>query len=618
MKTFSFKTTSFWRFARSKIFRTRNLAAVLTVASLISVVVTYVTIARSDSTFGPDPRSIMGLLMTNLVLVLALMGVISKRAVTLFIARKKGAAGSRLQARIVTMFSLVAIVPTICVAIFSAIFFNYGIQTWFDERVSTAIYESSAVAEGYLAEHKKIIQADILGMANDLNREAYRIRKSPQSLNKMVTILAGVRKLPEAIVFQDKADRKTILGRSPLSFSIEFVLEDLSDDLISRATKGELITLTTDTEDRVVALIKLENFFDTYLLVGRYVDATIVNHTERTQGAVSQYQELQTNLSTIQVKFTLVFIVVSLLLLLAAIWGGMVFAGNLSAPLTELLNATARVKKGDLTARVNEKNADDEIATLTREFNRMTLQLERQRKELASAHRIAAWSDVARRIAHEIKNPLTPIQLASERLRRKYSKEVSDKETYEKYINTITRHVGDIGKMVEEFASFARMPTPVFSSNDIAGLLKDAIFSRECGQTGIPFNVTIPEDACMIECDASQISQIFTNLLKNAEEATIEAIEKQLVAKDDASIHVVLEHESDHYSLRVEDSGTGFGDDLIDHLTEPYVTTKSKGTGLGLTIVRKIVEDHGGVIEFANQMDKLGAIVTIILPKMQK
>lgn len=616
MKLDLLKQSLLWRFVRGKLFRTRNLAAVLAFASLISVIATYVTIARSESTFESDPRSIMGLLMTNLVLVLGLMAVIAKRVFTLMMARKKGAAGSRLQAKIVTMFSLVAIVPTIFVAIFSTVFFNYGIHTWFDERVSTAIYESAAVAEGYMEEHKKIIQADIVGMANDLNREAYRIRRNPQNLDKMITLLAGVRKLPEAILFQDRGEKKKILGRSPLSFSIEFILEDISDELITRATQGELITLTPDTEDRVVALIKLENFFDTYLLVGRYVDATIVNHIERTEGAVSQYKQLQTDLSSIQVKFTLVFIVVSLLLLLAAIWGGMLFAGNLAAPLSDLLNATARVKKGDLSARVSEGDADDEIATLTREFNRMTLQLERQQKELASAQRIAAWSDVARRIAHEIKNPLTPIQLASERLRRKYSKEVSDKATYERYINTISRHVGDIGKMVEEFASFARMPAPVFARNDLAELLKESVFSRECGQSGIVFDMTLPDEKSELKCDAGQIQQVLLNLLKNAEEATLEACEKN-ASKEDKTITITLDNESDHYVLRIEDRGVGFPDELIDRLTEPYVTTKSKGTGLGLTIVRKIIEDHGGSIEFSNRRRVQGAAVTIILPKTQ-
>jgi two-component system nitrogen regulation sensor histidine kinase NtrY len=550
----------------------------------------------------------MGFLMINLVLVLALFGVIAKRVFSLVIARRTHQAGSRLQARIVTMFSFIAIAPTILVAIFSTIFFNYGIHTWFDNRVSTAILESSAVAEGYLEEHKKIIQADILGMANDLNREASKIRRSPQNFDKIVSILAGVRKLPEALVFQERGDRDLILGRSPLSFSLELVLEDISDTALARAAQGELLILTPDTEDRVIALIKLDNFFDTYLLVGRFVDAKIVNHIERTEGAVSQYQQLKANLSGIQVKFTLIFIVVSLLLLLAAIWGGMVFAGNLAAPLSDLINATARVKKGDLSARVSEGDADDEIASLTREFNHMTLQLERQRKELASAQRIAAWSDVARRIAHEIKNPLTPIQLASERLRRKYSNEVSDKETYQKYIDTIIRHVDDIGKMVEEFASFARMPAPIFAEHSLSTLLQDAIFSRECGQADITFKVTIPDGKHLIHCDASHIQQVFTNILKNAEEASLDA-----PSDKNKLISVTLEEEHDHYTIRFEDTGTGFPVDLIDRLTEPYVTTKSKGTGLGLTIVHKIIEDHGGTMDLSNTDD--GACVTITLPK---
>lgn len=596
------------RVLQHKFFRTRTLAIVLAIASAISGIATYFAIVHSHAALGLEPHSLMGLLMTNLVLVLALMAVIARRIFTLIMGRRRGMVGSRLQARIVTMFSLVAIVPAILVAIFSAIFFNYGIQTWFDSRVNTAIDESVAVARGYLEEHKKIIQADIRAMADDLNREAYKIRKNPEIFDQVVNILASVRNLPDAIVFQERGGgQRRILGRSNLSFSMEFMLEDMTDNTIRRASNGELVILTSPNEDRVTALIKLDNFFDTYLLVGRYVDNTIINHIEETNNAASQYRQMKHSLSRMQINFTVVFVVVSLLLLLAAIWGGMIFAGDVVRPVSELVEATERVKAGDLTARVGEMPTDDEVATLAREFNRMIMQLERQRKELISAQRISAWSDVARRIAHEIKNPLTPIQLAAERLKRKYGEEVSDKVTYEKYINTITRHVGDIGKMVEEFASFARMPAPVFATQDIVALLSDAVFSRECGQNGaVKFETKLPEKPYMIACDASQIQQVFTNVLKNAEEAVMEAREKGV-------IRVTLEGEAGHCVIHVEDNGTGFPKDLLDHVTEPYITTKSKGTGLGLTIVRKIVEDHGGTIEFANQEE--GACVTITFPK---
>lgn len=572
--------------------RSRNLALIFTVASAVSVMATYFAITRSQTPFGPDPKSILALIVVDLVLLLALAGIISKRLVRLVVERRKGQVGSRLQTRIVVMFSLVAIIPSIVMAVFSLVFFNYGIQTWFDKKVSTAIDGSVNIAKLYLEEHKKIIGADILGMANDLNRAAYSIRKNPRSFSSKLSILAGIRKIPEAIVFQNSGHRNLIVARTNLSFSLEMLIEELSEEHLDEAKDGDLVIITNDKDDRVIALMRLENYFDTYLIVSRLVDTNILNYIEMTEGAANEYTRLESGISALQIKLYIVFVIVSVLLLLVVVWAGLIFAVNLVRPVSSLISATEKVKEGDLSARVFEGHENDEIATLARAFNRMAEQLEHQRKELISAQRRSAWSDIARRIAHEIKNPLTPIQLATDRLRKKYYDNVSDKEVFSKYVNTISKNVNSIGNMVEEFVSFARIPPPVFANNDICELVSEVVFSREGSKSEIIFEAL--EHPIILNCDANQISRVMTNLIKNAEESIEES------GKLNGIIKVNIERGDGRCNITIEDNGKGFQESMVERLTEPYVTTKSKGTGLGLAIVKKIVEDHNGELKFFN------------------
>ncbi len=593
-----------------KIFRSRNLALVLTVASVISVIATYSAITSGENLFGPDPKNVIAWVLIDLILLLALAAVVSKRLLKLFLERRKGSVGSRLQTRIVVMFSLVAIVPTITMAVFSAIFFNYGIQSWFDQKVSTAIEESVKIADLYFAEHKNIIHADILGMASDLNRDAYNIREKPGSFSSKLSLLTVIRKLPEAIVFQKSGRQHSLLARTNLSYSLEMILEDMPDDTIRQAENGNVVIVANETEDRVTALIKLENYFDTYLLVGRFVDNNIIKHIEFTKGAANEYSKLKNDVSSLQIQFFIVFVIVSLLLLLMVVWAGLIFAVAVVKPISMLVDATQKVKGGDLTTRVAEGHENDEIATLAREVNRMTTQLEKQRMELISAQRRSAWSDVARRIAHEIKNPLTPIQLAADRLKNKYSDEVENKEVFSRYINTIIRNVNSIGKMVEEFVSFARIPVPVFANTDICELIEEVIFSREVNSPDIDFIYKKPDKNMVIYCDFEQISRVMTNLLKNAEESIEDKMESGNL--EQGIIKIIVEKTKDNYVIKIIDNGRGFDQNILERVTEPYVTTKSKGTGLGLAIVKKIIEDHNGRLEFIN-IDS-GACVYIYFP----
>jgi two-component system nitrogen regulation sensor histidine kinase NtrY len=571
--------------------------------------------------------------------------------------------------------------------------------------VRTALSESLAVAEAYLHEHQQTIRADVASMAADLDRDSAFLIMDNQRLNQIVAAQAALRSLTEAIVFDGEG---RILARSGLTASLE--LEPLPDTVIQEADAGDVVVLTGDTDDRVRALIKLPQFGDVYLFVGRFVDPTVIAHMQQTQSAVAQYEKLEGERSQFQFALSVLFLIVGLLLLTGAVWVGLSFATRMARPISSLAAAAEQVRVGNLAVRVPEGASDDEFASLSRVFNRMTDQLQTQRSdliaanrqlderrrftesvlagvsagvigldqlgrinlpnrsaslllatdldrfigrelalavpemaalfeearrrperlaqsqielmrhhrsqtllvriaaereagevkgyivtfdditELVSAQRKAAWADVARRIAHEIKNPLTPIQLSAERLKRKYSREIAnDPETFANCTDTIIRHVGDIGRMVDEFSSFARMPTPLMKDEDLVELVRHAVFLQRTSTPEIRFTIDVPERV-RLACDARQISQALINLLKNA----AESIQGREGDAPPGEIAVRITTPPGQVAIAIEDNGRGLPSEDRARLTEPYVTTRAKGTGLGLAIVKKIMEDHHG------------------------
>ncbi len=706
-----------------------KLAILLTVAALASGVATYLALTESPA-LGGGADTVYLLLNLDLAILLLLSLVIGRRILLLWLRRKRGIAGSRLHAQLVALFSVLAVAPAIIVAAFSALVFYLGVQSWFSERVSTAINESLSVARAYLAEHQQTLRADALSMANDLNREMPRLVDDPSFFNQMVSTQAILRGLSEALIF-DRSGRT--LARSNLTFTLQF--EQISDNLLEQARQGDVVLLTNEADDRVRALIQLDRFVDTYLLIGRLVEPQVIGHMVRSQGAVAEYQQLESRRSTIQITFTLIYIVVAVLLMLVAVWIGLVFADTLVTPIGALIGAAERVRAGDLTARVEAPAKGDELGKLSRAFNRMTSQLESQQRELIeanrqldlrrrftetvlsgvsagvlgldentrinlpnrsatellglplealagqtltdvvpelaelmaqsrrrptklvegqviiqrgtvrrtllvriapervqgevrgyvvtfddvsellSAQRKAAWADVARRIAHEMKNPLTPIQLSAERLKRKYLRQIeSDPETFITCTDTIIRQVGDIGRMVDEFSSFARMPAPVIQTEDIAKIVEQAVFLQRNAHHRIDFTVSAPADPPMVKCDARLVSQALTNLLQNAVDAITGERKRGAGCQQIGRVEVILTADEQSAIVSVEDDGPGLPAEDRDRLTEPYVTTRSRGTGLGLAIVKKIMEDHGGRLLLADR-DGGGARVQLVFQK---
>ena len=704
----------------------RRLAVALALLAVGSGVATYIAVTRAGP-LGPDPDAVLSLIIADLIVVLALGVVVSRRLVLLWIERRRGSVGSRLHSRLVVLFGLLAVAPAIIVAIFSALFFNLGLQSWFDERVSTALTSSVEVAEAYVAEHSNRIRADVLAMAAEINRQAAIIRDDPVRFRQLLDAETRARNLPEAIVF-DSYGR--VLARSGLSFSMQF--DQAPTAAFDRAKGGEVVVATTEDETRVRALVRIDRLVDSYLYVGRFVDTTLLLRADNTRNAVAEYERLYSERSDFQVRFALVFILVALLLLLAAVWLALFFASRLIAPVSALVQAAERIRTGDLSARVTEGPADDEVASLSRAFNRMTSQLENQRgelidanqqldnrrrfteavlsgvssgvvgldadgrinlpnrtavqllgssaevlagtsfvdavpelagllaearerpwrlaqgqvaivrggvthallvriaaegsagtilgfvvtfddvTELLSAQRNAAWADIARRIAHEIKNPLTPIQLSAERLKRKYALEVkSDPEVFKQCTDTIIRQVGDIGRLIDEFSSFARMPAPVFREENLSELARQALFLQKVANPSITYRVEAPDLPVNVHCDSRQIAQVMTNLLLNATQAITERPATDGLPPGEIVVRVTTE--ADGALLEVLDNGKGLPHGDRARLTEPYFTTREKGTGLGLAIVARVLDDHGGRLTLDDRAGG-GASVGLHLP----
>lgn len=560
----------------------------LILAALFSSGLTYYAITDETQVIGPDPSAIIRLVLIDLIILLALGILITRKIFKNLVYRVNDKAGGRLRNRIIVMFSLVAAIPTIIISIFSAYFFNFGLQSWFNQRLENMLHYSVSLSDAYISEYTLQMKRTAVSVAEDLGDMYYDLVHTPNLFNKVLNAQAELRSLDEAIVFQRGS--KTILAQTSFSFSLAFL--NMPGHILSLADQGEVVEIKSDPS-RVRMLVKLKEYNDTYLLIGRMIDQKLVDYVNKIGYAVKDYEKLNSNLALLQIQFSIAFIAVAMLLLVIAIGGGMLFAGQIIGPIRRLLIATEKLQIGDLSVQVIEGHKDDELSILSSAFNKMVQQLDRQQKDLMVAQRALAWSDVARMVAHEIKNPLTPIQLASSRLQQKFENEVSDKESFSKYIQTILRHTRDIGNILNEFVNFAKMPSPNLIRTDLVTLLRDLVESRSMLNDKNTYKFVTDLKFLEFICDPTQMHQVVINLLKNSEESIEDA-------KKEGKIEVSLYKKDDKVIIVVIDNGSGFPLDAITKATEPYFTTRMKGTGLGLAIVQKIIADHRGQITISN------------------
>jgi two-component system nitrogen regulation sensor histidine kinase NtrY len=711
----------------------RGMTFGLAVTAVLLGVATFVLLA-GGSPLGPTgPGQIVGVVLANAGVLLLLAASLAARLVRIWAERRKGSAGSRLHVRLVLVFGVVAVVPSLVVAAFAAVFFNLGIQAWFSDRVRSTLEASLVASRAWLDQHRDEIRVDALSMAADLNRAAQLFL--PQNLpafERQLATQASVRGLTEAVLVEPELGR--IIAQA--GFVSGSVIEMPPGWTMEQLRQGEVVVIPAESDARVRALALLDVEPRLVLMIGRPLDGGVLEHLRRTELAFQDYDRLDRNRGSLQVTFAMVFVCAALLVLLGAVLVGLVFANQLARPISGLISAAERVRAGDLSTRVREGTGDDELATLSRAFNRMTSQLSAQRgelmeayrqiderrrftetvlsgvsagvvgldaqarinlpnrtasellgidldagiglplarvvpefapliaeasaaperprmaeipigppshrrtliarigaemqqgavagyvltfddiTELQSAQRKAAWADVARRIAHEIKNPLTPIQLSAERLKRKYLKEIgTDPETFRSLTDTIVRQVGDIGRMVDEFSAFARMPQPVMRPENLGRLVREALVLQQAAHPEIAYEVTIPEPAPTVAADRRLIGQAITNLLQNAADAVAARPREEEGDGKGGRIAVRLEARPEGWAIVVEDDGIGLPEgEQRARLTEPYVTHKAKGTGLGLAIVKKIMEDHGGGLALEDRGEAPGARAVLTLP----
>ena len=718
---------------------------------------TFVVLA-GGAPLGVRPNVVYGLVLSNLVVLLLLGSVLAGRLTRVWVERRRGSAGSRLHVRLVLLFSVVAVTPAIVVAVFATFFFDLGIQSWFNDRVRTALQESLQVSRGYLEEHRNNIRADAFGMANDLARAGRLLINDPNAFGEVLATQTALRGLTEAVIYEPVTGQ--VIASAGLMDG--FGVAPPPTWATQQARGGDVVVLGSEDSTRVRAVVSLDSTPTLMLLIGRPVDPQILDHMSRTETAVAEYNRLDQNRFGLQVTLALIFALVALLVLLAAVLIGLVLANQIARPIGRLITAAERVRAGDLGVRVPEAATGDEVAGLSRAFNRMTGQLAAQRNELMDAYsqidsrrrfteavlagvsagvigldeqgrvelpnraasdllgvdmmgaigrplgdvvpefeelmrqaqeapdrahtaelqlgpatrrrtllvrigadrkanradpartdpgrgeavrgdtgwrgfgfvatfdditelqaaqRKAAWADVARRIAHEIKNPLTPIQLAAERLKRRFAKEIqSDPETFTQCADTIVRHVGDIGRMVDEFSAFARMPQPVIRPEDVGRVAREALILQRTAHPEISYATDLPDRGPVVPCDRRLLGQALSNLLLNAADAV--AMRPGAGRIEVTLTHVpAAEHEAGggEVVIGVADDGIGLPQGDRARLTEPYVTNKPKGTGLGLAIVKKIMEDHGGRVVLEDRPERAdwpgpGTLSTLWLP----
>jgi two-component system nitrogen regulation sensor histidine kinase NtrY len=703
-------------FAESKGGPLRRFLAPFAVGlALLSTFLTFVVLTGLTR-IQPTPEVVVSFLLINTATILLLVGIIVREVWQVVQARRRGRAAARLHVQIVSLFSIIAVLPAVLVSIVANVTIDRGFDRLFSGPTREVIQNSVIIARAYMQEHAQLIRGDILGMANDLNHARPLFDQDRKSFLELLTASATSRDLPGAMLI-DKDTNIMVTAQTGIKLAFAPPPAEFLNNV--KETEPEIAVLPE--ENYVAAVIRLRAFNDTFLYVSRMLDPRVVAQLKQTEASAAEYAEIESRRLGIQVNFALMFAVIALTILTASILIGLNFANRLVAPIRRLMSAANVVSTGDLHVQVPVHRSEGDLAQLGETFNKMTHELRTQRDELVSAsdlidnrrrfieavlssasagiigvdasgsvgilnrsaeklighaesetlgqplsdvlpelddmmktaregtqrlvqgqitinrdghernlsvrvsaeqtsqsrdsyiitldditelvsaQRTSAWGDVARRIAHEIKNPLTPIQLSAERIRRKFGKAITeDKAIFEQCTDTIVRQVDDIRRMVDEFSRFARMPKPVIEGEDAADTVRQAVFLMRVGHPDIDIEAEIKDEPLRAQFDRRLISQALTNIIKNATEA-IEAVPAETLGK--GRIDVIAARDKDDIVIDVIDNGIGLPKVSRARLLEPYVTTREKGTGLGLAIVGRVLEDHGGRIELNDATD---------------
>ena len=514
--------------------------------------------------------------------------------------------GSVANKRYITFFSLFTLIPSVLISIFSLFLFSFALEKYFDKKITTAVNNSYELAKKYVEEVRNKIDTDIVLIGFDLNKYVNLYYDNPKKFFEILQTQRIIRNIDEIHLIDTNGNQ--ILS-SPANQNF-IPPEQKALSMVLNETRP--LKIINAFENKSSAILKLNEFRNIYLYIVKFLDPEISNFLTESEEAINFYYTVEDKRLGIQVSFILIYILIVTLLLFLSITIAIRFSSRFFRSINNLILASTDIGKGNLDIKVPEIKTDKELEKLNKNFNLMIDRLKMQQDKLLLSERYEAWENVARKLAHEIKNPLTPIQLTIDRLKSKYHNfgNNDEKNQFENHLKTIIKQIKQIENLVNEFSDFARMPKPIFQKNNLIQILNNNITLLQELDNNIKISFFKNEEIIELNCDGDQINRVFLNIIKNS----IESIQEKAIKNNnfDKIINIVIKTNSDYINVIINDNGTGFSDDTIKNIAKPYYTTKNKGSGLGLSIVSKIINDHNGSIYFKNQ--KNGAIVQINLP----
>ena len=589
-----------------KIIKNFNWIILSSFLCIFMGIVTFLTFINEG--FVPlTDKNLQSLLIIDLFLLLVFFTLIFKNFYRFYYARKKNKKGYQTNLKYISVFSLFTVIPSLIVAIFSLFIFNFGIQNYFDKQITNAVNNSYDVAKNYLEESKENVLSDVILMSVGLNRASGFYYSNQNRFKNIMKSEKILRRIDDVYLIDSLGN---ILLSDVRDVAEEFIVP--SDEDYNQVLEGKPVFITGNLKNKTTVMSKLTSLVDNYLYISRNIDPEILRYLNETEEAVSFYYSVENSQTGIKVTFAIIYIIVVTLLLFLSTSIAITFASRLTKPIVNLIGASDSISKGALDVKVPDLDTDDEFKELNQNFNSMIERLKEQQDKLLATERYEAWETVARKLAHEIKNPLTPIQLSIDSLREKYKdKLLNEGQDFEKYLETINRQIKDIEKLVNEFSNFARMPRPILKKMDIVNLINKSLdFIKMTSKNSV--NLIVKTKNTVIYGDEDQLNRVLINLIKNSEEAFIEKIQKNANFK--GNIDIEINDNNDYIIIRLIDNGTGISD--AKKAMTPYFTTKKTGTGLGLPIVTKIINEHSGNFSIKNITSGSGTIVKISFPKI--
>ena len=516
--------------------------------------------------------------------------------------------GSKANRKYIGFFALFTLIPSILISVFSLFLFSFALEKYLDKKITTAVNNSYELAKNYIDEVKNRIESDIVLIGFDLNKNVNIFYDNPKKFDNILWSQKYLRNIDEIHLIDSLGNlivstlKNSELYEKPSEQALEMVFDE-----------DRPLKIINAFENQSAAILKLNSYIDTYLYVVKYLDPNIANYLTQSEEAINFYYTVENKSTGIKISFILIYIIIVTLLLFLSISIAIKFSSRFFRSINNLISASSEIGKGVLDIKVPEIKTDIELETLNKNFNLMIEKLKSQQDKLLITERHEAWESVARKLAHEIKNPLTPIQLTIDRLRSKYLHltKNSDNDNFNNHLETINKQINQIENLVNEFSDFARMPKPIFKENDLLKVIIDNISLLKEIDLSIDIELKHNEKDFIVICDYEQMNRVFLNLIKNSIESIQEKYNKSpnFVKK----IDIEITNKNDYIETIITDNGIGFSEENIKNILKPYFTTKRKGSGLGLSIVNKIINDHNGTIKFDQK--KIGAKITIKIPK---